>query len=327
MKNLLNPDKADLDNDGKLSSYEKKRGMAIEESMKKRKNYVQGDMIMSEKNNDAAFKNYGLVLRGVQQVPVEDLPMVRELVVKGENLPERFNFEGEEGISISPVMAQQQFPEDLLKAIDFIMREAQPKEPMMDGGEAQIMEDEPRAMLNEGSLLEEDYDEQDMVPDDEMEEDYMEYVVNEALSEEEQDMFQKELEANPEIANLFMKVMDVAQEFSGAGEVEGPGTGVSDSIPARLSDGEFVFTAKAVEYIGADELSKMMKEAESAYDREQKQYGGLMLEEQQPEKIVRSETVVTKAQPVMGALLVAEDDIVEEQRRENLKANGKHVLS
>jgi len=124
-----------------------------------------------------------------------------------------------------------------------------------------------------------------------------------------------------------MKVMDVAQEFSGAGEVEGPGTGVSDSIPARLSDGEFVFTAKAVEYIGADELSKMMKEAESAYDREQKQYGGPMLEEQQPEKIVRSETVVTKAQPVMGALLVAEDDIVEEQRRENLKANGKHVLS
>ena len=68
MKNLLNPDKADLDNDGKLSSYEKKRGMAIEESMKERKNYLEGDMV-SEKNNDAAFKNYGLVLRGVQGVP------------------------------------------------------------------------------------------------------------------------------------------------------------------------------------------------------------------------------------------------------------------
>ena len=58
--------------------------MAIEKSMKERKNYLEGDMV-SEKNNDAAFKNYGLVLRGVQQVPVEDLPMVRELVVKGEN--------------------------------------------------------------------------------------------------------------------------------------------------------------------------------------------------------------------------------------------------
>ena len=32
---LKNPSKADLDNDGKLSGYEKKRGMAIEKSMAK----------------------------------------------------------------------------------------------------------------------------------------------------------------------------------------------------------------------------------------------------------------------------------------------------
>ena len=32
---LENPDKADLDDDGKLSKYEKKRGKAIEKSMKK----------------------------------------------------------------------------------------------------------------------------------------------------------------------------------------------------------------------------------------------------------------------------------------------------
>ena len=30
------------------------------------------------------------------------------------------------------------------------------------------------------------------------------------------------------------------------GEIVGPGTGTSDSIPAMLSDGEFVMTAKAV---------------------------------------------------------------------------------
>ena len=30
---LKNPKKADLNNDGKLSGYEKKRGMAIEKSM------------------------------------------------------------------------------------------------------------------------------------------------------------------------------------------------------------------------------------------------------------------------------------------------------
>ena len=34
------------------------------------------------------------------------------------------------------------------------------------------------------------------------------------------------------------------------GEIAGPGTGTSDSIPARLSDGEFVLTAQAVRGAG-----------------------------------------------------------------------------
>jgi hypothetical protein len=34
------------------------------------------------------------------------------------------------------------------------------------------------------------------------------------------------------------------------GPINGPGTGTSDSIPAMLSDGEFVFTAKAVRNMG-----------------------------------------------------------------------------
>ena len=37
---LENPDKADLDDDGKLSGYEKKRGKAIEKAMKKGKKEV-----------------------------------------------------------------------------------------------------------------------------------------------------------------------------------------------------------------------------------------------------------------------------------------------
>ena len=37
---------------------------------------------------------------------------------------------------------------------------------------------------------------------------------------------------------------------AGGGEVDGPGTGTSDSVPARLSDGEFVLTAKAVRGAG-----------------------------------------------------------------------------
>jgi hypothetical protein len=34
------------------------------------------------------------------------------------------------------------------------------------------------------------------------------------------------------------------------GAIDGPGTGTSDSIPARLSDGEFVMTAAAVRGAG-----------------------------------------------------------------------------
>ena len=34
------------------------------------------------------------------------------------------------------------------------------------------------------------------------------------------------------------------------GQISGPGTGTSDDIPAMLSDGEFVMTAKAVRGAG-----------------------------------------------------------------------------
>jgi hypothetical protein len=37
---------------------------------------------------------------------------------------------------------------------------------------------------------------------------------------------------------------------AGGGEITGPGTGTSDSVPARLSDGEFVLTAKSVRGAG-----------------------------------------------------------------------------
>jgi hypothetical protein len=40
------------------------------------------------------------------------------------------------------------------------------------------------------------------------------------------------------------------------GQIDGPGTGTSDSIPARLSDGEFVMTAKAVRGAGGGDRMK-----------------------------------------------------------------------
>jgi hypothetical protein len=40
------------------------------------------------------------------------------------------------------------------------------------------------------------------------------------------------------------------------GDIEGPGTEVSDDIPAMLSDGEFVMTGQAVRGAGAFEMKK-----------------------------------------------------------------------
>ena len=108
-----------------------------------------------------------------------------------------------------------------------------------------------------------------MLPDEDMEDNYTRFIMEEALSEEEEDMLTSKLEQDEELAMIFDKVIEVAQEFAGSGPVEGPGSGVSDSIPARLSDGEFVFTAKAVEEIGEDTLMSMMKDAEAAADERQ----------------------------------------------------------
>ena len=79
-----------------------------------------------------------------------------------------------------------------------------------------------------------------------------------ALSEEEEKVVDDAVEMFPELEAIIPKI--VATEFTEDGEVEGPGTGTSDSIPALLSDGEFVFTAKAVKSIGVDKLRKMMKD-------------------------------------------------------------------
>lgn len=100
------------------------------------------------------------------------------------------------------------------------------------------------------------------VPDAQMEDDYMGFMLDESLDETEQEYLMGALESDPRLSEIFDKVIMTASEFSGAGEVEGPGNGVSDSIPARLSDGEFVITEEATSEIGADNLQTMMDDAE-----------------------------------------------------------------
>ena len=117
-------------------------------------------------------------------------------------------------------------------------------------------------------------------PDRKMEVEYMVFILNESLNPEEQQYLMQALEGDPQLSMIFDKVVETASEFSGSGKVQGPGDGISDSIPARLSDGEFVMTQKATEQLGPDNLQTLMDEAERAYDgglmREGRYLGGIM---------------------------------------------------
>ena len=166
-----------------------------------------------------------------------------------------------------------------------------------------------------------------MVPDEAMEENFVDYIIKEALPEDKQMKLKEQLEANPDLSELFDEVVIRASEFTGAGSVDGPGTGTSDDIPARLSDGEFVFTAKAVEQIGADKLMKMMKDAEAAYDDREAMYmGGLMDEPEvnpmQPNEITLNYNIQSKPETVSGAtpLLAAqeEEDVIKEEIKKGM---------
>ena len=124
------------------------------------------------------------------------------------------------------------------------------------------------------------------LPDEEMESKFVDFILDEALESEEQDYLMGALEEDPRLSEIFDKVVETASEFTGEGEVEGPGTGVSDSIPARLSDGEFVMTKKATDQIGADELQTIMDEAERAFDGGLQGYafGGIAEDDDKTEK-------------------------------------------
>ena len=99
------------------------------------------------------------------------------------------------------------------------------------------------------------------------------------LSEEQQSYLDKIQERIDElrrrrglpVPDVGIPTLPAIRAIAEGGEVAGPGTGTSDSIPALLSDGEFVMTAKAVRGAGngnrrkgAAEMYKLMRELEAA---------------------------------------------------------------
>ena len=217
-----------------------------------------------------------------------------------------------------------EMPNEGLKAL---AKEAPEVVERMLKAEGGPMDEEP--MMNNPMM---DEPEEDMLPDDEMEDEYLDFILDEALDNEEEDYLMNMLQDNDRLSMIFDKVIDVAQEFAGSGPVEGPGSGVSDSIPARLSDGEFVFTAKAVEEIGSDNLMSMMKDAEARADERQGLANGGEPEdrvelpvEEQPEREVR---VVKETVDNGGKGIEDEDEISKGiKSKMMLDPDQRHVRS
>ena len=65
---------------------------------------------------------------------------------------------------------------------------------------------------------------------------------------------------------VFKKAQGGVMDLQDGGESAGPGTGTSDSIPAMLSDGEFVMTAKAVRGAGGGDRREGAKKMYEAMD-------------------------------------------------------------
>lgn len=155
------------------------------------------------------------------------------------------------------------------------------------------------------------------LPDNEMEEDYVDFVVSSTLDEEDKNYLESALAADTKLSELFDQVVESASEFSGSGPVEGLGSEVSDSIPARLSDGEFVFTAKAADEIGADTLQRMMEDAEAVVDeRQDVAYGGVIDEDKKADIAVSTQGSILAAggvPPVVPINPIREEQLLSMQ--------------
>ena len=69
------------------------------------------------------------------------------------------------------------------------------------------------------------------------------------------------------IVNPVFAAQGGVMDLQDGGESVGPGTGTSDSIPAMLSDGEFVMTAKAVRGAGGGDRREGARKMYQAMDK------------------------------------------------------------
>ena len=299
----------------------------------KRKKYEEGKEVIKDET-----KNY-VDISFEESIP-KFVDKITKLSMEEVALPKRRDefIQGE--IRHKSWVAQREgFPEYNTKFFNNAIKErrreiAEEQDPLLskrqikqDGGEmneqmSMLMEEEQPMLMEE---------EQPMLPDEEMEEDYVDYVIDITLEEQDKEYLENALLKDAKLSEIFDTVIESASEFSGSGSVEGPGSERSDSIPARLSDGEFVFTAKATEEIGADNLQLMMEDAEAEADERLQAYGGGSIEEPQVAKVVETSTSTRVLKPTSSTtpmLGQREEDVLQDALTTNmLNRTTKHVQS
>ena len=181
----------------------------------------------------------------------------------------------------NPYPSRENMQKEILRRVEIfrqLQEESAERETKQEGGVLEEAPMEQPMAIEEAMPMETPISmEQPMVPDEQMEDNYLDFIISKSLEDKEEVYLMDQLEADPQLSIIFDKLMNTATEFAGSGPVEGPGSEVSDSIPARLSDGEFVLTAKATDEIGSDNIEAMMQDAEARSDKRQlAQTGGVI---------------------------------------------------
>ena len=335
---MLKPDYIDIDNDGNKTEPMKKA--AKDRDMKSmgglleddREQYAIGGLSRILAKAASKLKGKGSKAKPTQKELEDELRQLeyeqQQLMEDNMNRPE-----GLVGARLDAVEEIADLHDDIVKDLakyypDSELLKRIKRADKAEGG-PMSMDDQMKAAL---IIPMEEKENMSMESDNDMEDNYTKFIMEEALTEEEEDMLMSKLEQDEELAMIFDKVIDVAQEFAGSGPVEGPGSGVSDSIPARLSDGEFVFTAKAVEEIGADNLMAMMKDAEMKADERQGLVTGgpvtdveeerVMLE---PEKAPAQQINITKETVDSPAIARDEEDMIGDDIKKSMLRQSRNI--
>jgi len=252
----------DLSGDGEITQEDILIGKGVIKKAKggimQRAKFNKGDLStkeiieMKKMEQLEAMKDSGLPLTDEQEQALESFKASKN--IKAQELA----LGGMVGVEKSKY---DQRPDYQAYAEGDIVEDEMPDEDMPPMQELEVEEEsllEPMGMDSEMPM-----DDEEDITDEDLE--GMDAIIDtSALSDEEEQLLDEAVDMHPELEAIIPKL--VATEFTDDGEVEGPGTGTSDSIPALLSDGEFVFTAKAVKNIGVDKLRSMMKKAEQDYD-------------------------------------------------------------